>query len=117
MKLLALFVAFFILLFIIFFLRIYLELSYSFRNYESKLNLEIRILFLKFKINFNIPKELLVKGYNNIVQNFINDLSEHEEQIKSDPETTNSVNAKSRRYRTLKFSMRESFRHYMASWL
>jgi len=114
MKILALFVAFFILLLVLFFLRIYLDISFSFRNYESQLDLKVWVLFLSFKINLVIPKELLLKGYANLAQNLINDLTEQEKHLNNeDSEVVEKP--KSRRYRRVKFSIKEALRHYITS--
>jgi len=116
MKLLALFVVFILLFLLVFFLRINIDLAYNFCNYESRLNLRIRILFLTYKINLLIPKELILKGYNTFVQNLINDLTEREKHFQDEAEVSDRTKPKSRRYRALKFRISEIISHYMTSW-
>lgn len=100
-----------------------LKFSYSFRGFNSKIRLELKILFSRLKLEVNIPEKMLTEGFQNIFNNIIEDVSNEDcqtpqefEQLKKEQVKKQQERRKNKRYTALKNASRELLRHYFFSW-
>lgn len=118
MKFLALLIAGCIWLLLMSMLGIKFTLSYTFQNIESRIKADFQILFSHLKVEINIPKEMLSAGFQNILLNITEDISEKasREDNTKDEKSKETVSPKSNRYQKIKHYQKEVSRHYYSSW-
>ncbi|NLI91722.1 MAG: DUF2953 domain-containing protein [Peptococcaceae bacterium] len=114
MKIAALFTAGILWLILFLFLNIHVNFTYRFKNLTSYIKIDLKVLFSKMGIEFDIPKEMYSSGLNTILENALEDITEQE-----DCETEKAAKPKkkrTRRYLVLKRFMKEIVRHYIFSF-
>jgi len=89
-------------------LKIHINFSYSFYNLHSNIFIDLKILFIKFRIELLIPREMFRSGLENLAGNLMNELTTADEEAFPS-------RYKPRRYAYLKDIVKEIMRHYVYS--
>lgn len=113
MKLIALILACFLWLIFIVFLKVHFKLFFTFCSYATNITIDAKILFTHFKVELNVPKEMVSSGSSNLLRTVLEDISKEEclsEGIKQAQEPRTS------RYKAVKSYINEILKHYVSSW-
>jgi hypothetical protein len=116
MKIIALILACCLWLSFFLFLKIQINFSYRWQDLTSYLQLDLKILFFRFHLEFKIPKEIYSLGLEGFLTNAMADIADLENGAGDRKAGKKSERKKTRRYLAVKRFGREILRHYIFSF-